>query len=153
MAKKRLRATGDPTTLKLLSELGTKPARKVGRPKNDDLQIFEDYVAFKIKHPKSGIDDICRFMHKDVDGRCQGRYGHIDFDAVRKRLDRAIKGYVKESETRSLPKARAEAEKNGKPWTPEAEAKARKDIRAAVMNGVTDWGRRRVLSGAGTKSS
>jgi hypothetical protein len=112
--------------------------RKVGRPKNDDLQIFEDYTAFKIKHPHSGIEDICRFMIRDADDRCQGRYCGMKLDTVRKRLDRAIEGYVKESTARSLPKVRAEAERIGKPWTPQAEAKARKDIRASVMNGIIE---------------
>jgi hypothetical protein len=105
-------------------------ARKVGRPKNDDLQLFQDYAAFKLKHPHSGVEDICRFMIRDADGKCHGRYCGMKLDTVRKRLDRALEDFVKESTARALPKAQAEAERAGQPWTPQAEAKARKDIRA-----------------------
>jgi hypothetical protein len=113
-------------------------ARKAGRPKNDDLQLLQDYAAFKRRHPHSGVEDICRFMIRDADDRCKGRYCGMEVDTLRKRLDRAIEDFVKESTARALPKARTEAERAGQPWTPQAKAKACKDIRAAVMNGVIE---------------
>jgi hypothetical protein len=106
---------------------------KGGRPKEDDLQFLQDYAAFKKKHPKSGDKNIFRFMAKP--GECQGRYSGAKEDTLKKKLQRAIEGFLNVSIPRGLPKLQAESERDGKRWS---EIEARKRIRVAVKNGLLE---------------
>jgi hypothetical protein len=113
----------------------------VGRPKKyDDWRLIEDYATFKEKHPDQSDTAIIGYMTKR--GACQGRYAGFKSEkakkALKKQFDRVIECYAKEAIARSLPKAQAEAERSGKPWTRKAEAEARKRIRAAVKSGTCE---------------
>jgi hypothetical protein len=109
----------------------------VGKPKEyDDLQLIDDYATMREKHPDQSDTAIFGYMIKR--GACQNRYPCVNVEALKKRLDRAMKPYVEKGIARSLPRARAEAERAGKPWTQEAQAEARKRIRAAVKSGICE---------------
>lgn len=103
--------------------------KKVGAPKLNDGQVFEDFATIKREHPKIKDTDVFLFMAKAFKDR------YPSAGAAKKRFERAIEISVEEAIARSFPKAQAQAARAGKRWTRKVADEKRKKIRAEVIEG------------------
>jgi hypothetical protein len=111
--------------------------RRAGAPKRyDESQVLEDYAAIRRKHPKSGDEDLFRFMKSSFPHR------YKTYKTAKKRFNRALNKLRENYSERVLKMARASKEKDGIQWTPKVAAEVRKQLRAASKSAIAQyWGR------------